>query len=53
LRRAFGVEDIGKIIEAVRRVNKSANIVVDNCYGEFTEICGPTEIGADLIAGLS
>ena len=51
LRRAFGVEDIGKIIEAVRRVNKSANIVVDNCYGEFTDSCEPTEVGADLIAG--
>lgn len=51
LRRAFGVEDIGKIIEAVRSVNKTANIVVDNCYGEFTEIREPTEVGADLIAG--
>lgn len=50
-RRAFGVDDIEKIIAAVRSVNKTANIVVDNCYGEFTEEREPTEVGADLIAG--
>jgi cystathionine beta-lyase family protein involved in aluminum resistance len=50
-RRAFGASDIEKIISAVRSVNKTANIVVDNCYGEFTEEREPTEVGADLIAG--
>ena len=24
---------------------------MDNCYGEFTEECEPTALGADLIAG--
>ncbi len=50
-RRAFGIDDIEKIIKAVREVNKDANILVDNCYGEFTETREPTEVGADLIAG--
>lgn len=50
-RRAFGINDIEKIISTVRSVNKTANIVVDNCYGEFTEVREPTEVGADLIAG--
>lgn len=51
LRRAFGVDDIEMIIKAVREVNTHANILVDNCYGEFTEPREPTEVGADLIAG--
>ncbi|MEA4894490.1 MAG: methionine gamma-lyase family protein [Oscillospiraceae bacterium] len=51
LRRAFGINDIEKIIKAVREVNPTANILVDNCYGEFTELREPTEVGADLIAG--
>lgn len=50
-RRAFGIDDIKKIINAVREVNKEANIIVDNCYGEFTEVREPTDVGADLIAG--
>lgn len=50
-RRAFGIDDIKKIINAVREVNTHANILVDNCYGEFTEEREPTEVGADLIAG--
>lgn len=50
-RRAFSVDDIAKIIEAVRCVNKTVNIVVDNCYGEFTEEREPTAVGADLIVG--
>ena len=50
-RRAFGIDDIEKIIKAVREVNPHANILVDNCYGEFTETREPTDVGADLIAG--
>ena len=50
-RRAFSVSDIENIIKAVREVNIKANILVDNCYGEFTEEREPTDVGADLIAG--
>lgn len=50
-RRAFGVADIEQIIKAVRRVNPRVNILVDNCYGEFTENREPCHVGADLIAG--
>ncbi|PKM74147.1 MAG: hypothetical protein CVU91_03640 [Firmicutes bacterium HGW-Firmicutes-16] len=51
LRRAFGIDDIESIVKAVREVNSTANILVDNCYGEFTEIREPTDVGVDLIAG--
>jgi len=50
-RRAFGIDDIENIIKVVRVVNAQANVLVDNCYGEFTETREPTEVGADLIAG--
>ncbi len=51
LRRAFGIDDIEIIVKAIREVNPTANILVDNCYGEFTELREPTDVGADLIAG--
>ena len=50
-RKALSVEEIGNICKAVREVNPSANIMVDNCYGEFTDTIEPTEVGADIIAG--
>ena len=50
-RDAFTVEEIGKICDIVHEVNKEAYVIVDNCYGEFTGIIEPTDIGADLIAG--
>lgn len=50
-RRALTVEEIGAICATVRAVNPSAYIMVDNCYGEFTETIEPTEVGADIIAG--
>ena len=45
---------IAQIREAVRVVKQKApNCIffVDNCYGEFVELCEPLEVGADLIAG--
>lgn len=50
-RKALTVDEIEKIILAVRSVNPTANIMVDNCYGEFTDIKEPTHVGADIIAG--
>ena len=50
-RRAVTVDEIGKIIETVHDADKNINIIVDNCYGEFTETIEPGDAGADLIAG--
>ena len=50
-RRALYVEEIGKIVSAVKAGCADTAVVVDNCYGEFTELCEPTALGADLIAG--
>lgn len=50
-RKALTVEEIGRIVKAVKEVNPTANIMVDNCYGEFTDIIEPTHVGADIVAG--
>lgn len=51
LRKSLQVEDIGQAIKAIREVNKTAIIMVDNCYGEFVGEMEPLEVGADLIVG--
>lgn len=51
LRKSLQVEDIGKAIKAIREVNNTAIIMVDNCYGEFVQDKEPLEVGADLIVG--
>ena len=50
-RPALGIDDIAAVCAAVHEVNPQATVLVDNCYGEFTDIREPTEVGADLIAG--
>ena len=50
-RRALSAEEIGEICAAVKSVNPAVNVMVDNCYGEFTGLHEPTEYGVDLMAG--
>ena len=50
-RRAFTISELRKAIDEVKRINKDIKIFVDNCYGEFTEILEPSEIGIDIMAG--
>ena len=50
-RRALAVSEIGEIVRAVKEGCADTAVIVDNCYGEFTEECEPTVLGADLIAG--
>ncbi len=51
LRRAFTIDDIAQMVQAVRKGNPDAVIMVDNCYGEFVEDREPTDVGADIIIG--
>ena len=50
-RRALTVEEISRIAQTVKGVNPAVYVMVDNCYGEFTDVVEPTQVGADLIAG--
>jgi cystathionine beta-lyase family protein involved in aluminum resistance len=49
--RALTVREIGDICKTVHNVNANLIVIVDNCYGEFTEIYEPGDLGADLVAG--
>ena len=51
LRPAFTVDDIEKMVQAVKKGNPDVIIMVDNCYGEFVECREPSEVGADIIIG--
>ncbi|WP_291953674.1 methionine gamma-lyase family protein [Mahella sp.] len=50
-RQSIDVNAIGNIIQFIRGLGCDAAIVVDNCYGEFTELIEPTQVGADIAAG--
>lgn len=51
LRRAYTIDDIKKMVQAVKKGNPDAIIMVDNCYGEFVEEREPSDVGADVIIG--
>ncbi len=51
LRPSLSVSEIEKVVKISKKKNPDVIIMVDNCYGEFTEKTEPTEVGADLIAG--
>jgi cystathionine beta-lyase family protein involved in aluminum resistance len=51
LRRSLLSDDIAAICRTVRLAGPQAVVLVDNCYGEFTETCEPCAVGADLCAG--
>lgn len=50
-RKSLSLSKISKICNLVRELSPDSIIMVDNCYGEFTELREPPAIGADLIAG--
>ena len=50
LRDSISVDEIETVVK-ITRENSDAIVMVDNCYGEFTETREPTSVGADLIAG--
>lgn len=51
LRPSLTVEEIERLCRAVREVSPETVIMVDNCYGEFTQTREPCDVGADLCAG--
>lgn len=50
LRPTISVAEIKKVVDIVKKF-PGTMVMVDNCYGEWTEKIEPTEVGADLIAG--
>lgn len=50
-RKSLTIAKIEKAIKAVKEVSPDSVIMVDNCYGEFTEDREPTNVGADVFVG--
>lgn len=50
-RPSFTVSRIAEMVRFVKEIRPDIIVFVDNCYGEFTELTEPTEVGADLMAG--
>ena len=50
-RDALTLEQISAINETVHRKNPKTVVMVDNCYGEFTDVKEPVACGADIMAG--
>lgn len=50
-REALSLGDIKAISITAKEVNKEVIVLVDNCYGEFTNTTEPCSHGADLIVG--
>lgn len=44
-------KEIREICDTVRAVSPDAIIMLDNCYGEFTEYESPLTLGVDIMAG--
>lgn len=50
-RPSFTVGQIGEMVRFVKNLKPDVIVFVDNCYGEFTELQEPTQVGVDLMAG--
>ena len=50
-RKTLSSADIGEAVRFVKAICPDTYVVVDNCYGEFTETKEPTDFGADMIIG--
>lgn len=50
-RPSLTMDVIEKLCNTVKEISPDTIIMVDNCYGEFTEKKEPCEVGADIIAG--
>lgn len=51
MRPALSLQDIEEISKAAKAANPHIIVMVDNCYGEFTQKTEPTQHGADLMMG--
>ena len=50
-RKSLTIDKIAEAIKVVKEACPDTIIMVDNCYGEFTEDKEPTDVGADVFVG--
>lgn len=51
LRPTLTIDEIARIVKTVKAQNPETLVLVDNCYGEFTDTQEPPAVGADLCMG--
>ena len=50
-RNALTPEEMAPVFDMAKKLAPNAFVVVDNCYGEFTQTAEPVAFGADIMAG--
>ncbi len=50
-RKSLTIDKISEAIKTVKDACQKTVVMVDNCYGEFTEDREPSEVGADVFVG--
>ena len=50
-RKSLTIDKIERAIRAIKEISPETIVMVDNCYGEFTEDREPTDVGADVFVG--
>jgi len=50
-RKSLTIDKIAEAVRVIKEVSPETVIMVDNCYGEFTEDREPTDVGADVFVG--
>ena len=50
-RKSLTIAQLEAAIKAVKEADPNTVVMVDNCYGEFTEDREPTDVGADVFVG--
>ena len=50
-RKSLTIDQIDEAIKVIKSVSPDTVVMVDNCYGEFTEDREPTDVGADVFVG--
>ena len=50
-RKSLTIAQIEEAVKVIKSVSPETIIMVDNCYGEFTEDREPSEVGADVFVG--
>lgn len=50
-RKSITIENLKKVIDFIKNIDKEVIIMIDNCYCEMVTNLEPTNVGADLIVG--
>ena len=50
-RKSLTIDKIAEAIKVIKAASPETLVMVDNCYGEFTEDREPTAVGADVFVG--